>query len=261
MRTFSITHKPGQGIHPGVPLILCNYSAVSGSGQHAVLMSWFTGSIPWLGFGDTTISYFVDGEEAPSISATVNMLTGGALANETGVLSRKLVPWGNAALGRTGYDGGAYTTMKVPFARSIRVEALMAPGESQGRSFYSLVRGLEGYGAITLPYSNLQLPPASRLRSYYVREVSLQPLEWAVLANFSSSCGAGALLFVSQHLVSSNAFCLEGTHVATMTTAGGSALDTPPQAAQTIALVSVGCFRLQKPCLEAQSATASVSWA
>lgn len=214
-RTFSVTHKPGQGIHPGVPLTLCNHTASGAdAGQHAVLMSWFTGSIPWLGFGDTTISYYVDDEEMPSVCATVNMLTGGAFANETGLLSRKLVPWGNAALGRTARGGGAYTTMKVPFSRSIRVVATMADGETQSRSFYSLIRGLEGYGPVTLSTSGLQLPPSARLRSFYVRRTNLAPTAWAVLANISTACGPGALLFVSQHVISDNAFCLEGTHLA-----------------------------------------------
>ena len=68
MRTFSITHKPGQGINPGQELELCDFVPATGVGQHAVLISWWTGSIPWLSFADTVIKYYVDGEASPSIA-------------------------------------------------------------------------------------------------------------------------------------------------------------------------------------------------
>jgi hypothetical protein len=112
-RTFSYTHKPGQGISPGQTLVLANHTAVT-AGEHAILISWFTGSIPWEGFGDLIVSYYVDGEIAPSISAPINLLTAFQGSNTTDPQWSKLTPWGNAAVGRTAISGGAYVEHSHP---------------------------------------------------------------------------------------------------------------------------------------------------
>lgn len=210
-RTFSYTHKPGQGIKPNQTLTLADHTAAS-KGQHVVLISWFTGSLPWLGFGDLVISYYIDGEATPSISASINLLTGFQGSNTTQPEWSKLTPWGNAEIGRAAATGGAYTTIKIPFSQRVLVTAEMAPYETEGKSVYSLIRGLENYGPITLKYSNLELPPNSRLRGR-ATEVTLDPIEWATLAAVEG-CGPGTVLFVAQHVSSQNAFMLEGIHEA-----------------------------------------------
>ena len=152
-------------------------------------------------------------------------------------------PWGTHGIGRLGLGGGAYTSMKIPFASRLRVTATMAPGQTKARTFFSLVRGLENYGPVVLPYSMLALPSGVRLRSF-VRDVVLAPTEWAVLANATvadgrrgggesggsdrsggGDGGGGALLMVVQRVSSGNAHCLEGTHVATV---DGGANSTVP---------------------------------
>ena len=41
-------------------------------GQHVLLLSWFTGEIPWPGFGESVIRYYVDAEINPSIEASID---------------------------------------------------------------------------------------------------------------------------------------------------------------------------------------------
>eukprot|EP00040_Diaphanoeca_grandis_P027555 m.157041 g.157041 ORF g.157041 m.157041 type:complete len:352 (+) comp31038_c0_seq2:1155-2210(+) len=209
-KTFSITHKPGQGIHPNEPLTIANYTARTQHGNHAVLISWFTGSIPWLGFGDVVIAYYVDGETEPSIKASINLLTGYQGGNSSGDFRSKLVPFGNAELGRAAVLSG-YNTIRIPFSCSIVVTATLADYDTESHSLYSLIRGLESYGPIALRYSGLQLPPAVRLRGIAVTQ-NLESIEWATIANLTT--GPGAILFVAQHVRSQNAFCLEGIHMA-----------------------------------------------
>ena len=231
MRTFSVTHKPGLPINPGEELALCDFTPATGTGQHAVLISWWTGSIPWPRFADTVIKYYVDGEATPSIAASIWMLTGSNATNPETPASIVLPhthvrpPWGTSGVGRLGLGGGAYTSMKIPFASRLRVTATMAPGQTKAQTLYSLVRGLENYGPVVLPHSMVALPAGVRLRSF-VSDVVLAPTEWAVLANVTSTnyngdsdrgpVGGGALLMVVQRVKSGNAHCLEGTHVATI---------------------------------------------
>ena len=214
-RTFSYTFKPGQALEPNKTLVLCNHVAKTPSGNHAVLISWFTGQLMWDHFGATIISYYIDGESEPSIRASIDMLTGEGPAPTTPMKDRKIIPWGSASLGRVGIGGGAYTTTRIPFAKSVKVTAEMAPGGTQSEVFCSVVRGLENYGPISLRNSGVKLAGTSRLKSFYVN-TTLKSTEWATLANVTS--GSGAILQVVQHVRSVNSYCLEGTHWARINT-------------------------------------------
>ena len=239
-RTFSYTFKPGQGLHPNKPLILCNHTARN-VGEHAVLISWFTGELFWEDFSNTIISYYVDGEQTPSVQGSIDLLTGNAPSPKS---QRKTIPWGNEAIGRVGIGGGAYTSTRIPFKHSIVVTAEMSDGniakilsennrdsllinklnqdinnrnddrDDKSKTFYSLIRGLENYGPITLHYSNVQLSQNVKLKSFFLNE-TLKPIEWITLLNISSS-KSGCILSVVQQVRSENAYCLEGTHWASI---------------------------------------------
>lgn len=228
-RTFSYTFKPGQGLRPGQHLVLCNHTA-GNTGAHAVLVSWFTGQLFWDDFSSTIISYYIDGETTPSVQGSIDLLTGNAPSPKS---QRKTIPWGNEALGRLGIGGGAYTTTKIPFTRSILVTAYMSDSntaqtirdmnngvkysESEGgesKTLYSLIRGLENYGPIALRHSNIQLSNNVKLKSFLVNQ-TLKPIEWVTLLNISNTKG-GCIFSVVQQVRSENAFCLEGTHWASI---------------------------------------------
>jgi|EP00945_MAST-04E_sp_MAST-4E-sp1_P002529 hypothetical protein len=218
-RTFSYTYKPGQAIRPNEKLVLCNHTARTPGGAHAVLVSWFTGQLFWDDFGATKISYYVDGETEPSVSASIDMLTGNGPAPTTPTKDRKNIPWGNEMLGRVAIGGGAYSTVRIPFSESLLVVAEMYSqnASAPSRILYSLIRGLENYGPITLRSSGVQLSSRVRLKSFYISK-TLLPIEWATLANITS--GKGTILQVVQHVRSENAYCLEGTHWATVNSRG-----------------------------------------
>ena len=128
---------------------------------------------------------------------------------------------------------GAYTTTKIPFTRSILVTAYMSGSntaqtiqdmnngakysESEGgesKTLYSLIRGLENYGPIVLRHSNIQLSSSVKLKSFFVNQ-TLKPIEWVTLLNINNSQG-GCIFSVVQQVRSENAFCLEGTHWASI---------------------------------------------
>ena len=228
-RTFSYTFKPGQGLRPHQHLVLCNHTARN-IGEHAVLVSWFTGQLFWDDFSNTIISYYIDGEATPSIQGSIDLLTGNAPSPKS---QRKTIPWGNEALGRLGIGGGAYTTTKIPFTRSILVTAYMSGSNTaqtmrvmnhsigyskreggESKTLYSLIRGLENYGPIVLRHSNIQLSGSVKLKSFLVNQ-TLKPIEWVTLLNITHTKG-GCIFSVVQQVRSENAFCLEGTHWATI---------------------------------------------
>jgi hypothetical protein len=194
------------------------------------MISWFTGEIPWPGFADTIIRYYVDSETTPSIVTTIAFLTGSGPVNYTDVRWHLAPPWGTSTVGRIGLGGGAYSTIKVPFSTRIRVTAMMSPTElacgnsNQQCSLYSLIRGIENFGTIKLPYSNLELPSSARLKGVLKRGTTLNATEWTSLASTNdlqgnmdiNSISGGALLMVVQSIISENAHALEGTHVASI---------------------------------------------
>ena len=75
------------------------------------------------------------------------------------------LPWGIADFGHTASSGGVSSTIRIPFAKSVRV-TLQAPPKTYTTSVYwVIVRGLEN-SAVTL--GELELPPTARLRLHRV---------------------------------------------------------------------------------------------
>ena len=86
-------------------------------------------------------------------------------------------------------------------------------GES--KTLYSLIRGLENYGPIVLRHSNIQLSNNVKLKSFLVNQ-TLKPIEWVTLLNISNTKGGCIFSVVQQVRSAENAFCLEGTHWASI---------------------------------------------
>lgn len=167
----------------------------------AVTAMWFTGQLLWPSFGETTVRVYVDNSSEPLAFALDEGLGVGAGLGG--------VPWGVDTIGKLAIDGGVYTTLRIPFARALRVTAEMAASESSAMTLYFMLRGLDNY-QVVLPGSGLELPTAARLRVAAVHNVTLQPLQWQSLVNVSGS--GGMLVLMTQTLRSQNAHCLEGIH-------------------------------------------------
>ena len=220
-RAFSYTFKPGQGIGNVTPITICNHTARQ-PGMHAATLFWATGSLEWPEFGDTVIKYYVDGETTASVTATINQLTGMFYNHSDPHVAplSKILPFGNARIGRTGIGGGAYNSIVVPFRTRLLVTAVAAPYSKSTKSvLYSKIAGLENYqhGSV-LGRHGMFMSDRVRLRSY-ASDVVLAPAQRHTICNFNRSSNPspnswGSLLYVWQRIESESAFCLEGRHFA-----------------------------------------------
>jgi hypothetical protein len=52
-------------------------------------------------------------------------------------------PWGTALLGHTAANGGVYSTVRIPFAKSIK--STITSAESKAGTFWFIIRGVESY--------------------------------------------------------------------------------------------------------------------
>jgi hypothetical protein len=162
------------------------------NGTGVVQHMWFT-----MGNGmdaHTTLSFYVDNEEKPSIEFTpgVGMVSAAPEDNTS--------PWGTAFQGRTGSGSGQglYSTRRIPFSQRIRVIATFVPPEDMEglQSFFFIIRGLQSLNTATWPgpvVGGLQLPPNTKLKLYTTNTENLPLLEYLSIAN--TAAGKGGLLY------------------------------------------------------------------
>ncbi|CAE7886984.1 unnamed protein product [Symbiodinium necroappetens] len=144
------------------------------------------------------VFFFVDGEKQPSISLTLLELAGEGHWNLAGTNAQSGdhmpdgSPWGTSLMGRTAKSGGVYSTLRVPFGKSIRT-AIRAPASAtQDSVFWFVIRGLEAH---VVRLGDLELPAAARLRLHRLSPTKLEKLQLVDLAS-SPKGTSGALVRV-----------------------------------------------------------------
>ncbi|HUZ07818.1 MAG TPA: DUF2961 domain-containing protein, partial [Candidatus Paceibacterota bacterium] len=100
-------------------------------------------------------------------------------------------PWGVARIGKTGDPSGVYDTYRIPFGKSIRVTAQLAPGAPEHPEFWWIIRGTEN---LPVELGGVKLPAAARLKLYKLVDYIAQPLEEFPLCDVK---GDGALYEVT----------------------------------------------------------------
>jgi len=140
---------------------------------------------------DGRLRIYVDGEE----TASIDLLFG-----EIALLGRKAVngtqnpkdgsPWGNSLFGHTAKDGGVYTTVRVPFLKTLRVTVTNSPTASHPALFWMVIRGLE---ATPVRLGDLVLPETAKLQMVRT-EKDLNDLEMITIA----SAGQGGALLLTK---------------------------------------------------------------
>lgn len=189
LQTFGTAGKQ-ERLYPGREKLL-----FARQGAGCLTHMWFGGS--WPGYGRTRIRVYVDGEAQPSIDMEL-FLGHGIGWND------RAAPWGTALVGKTGQPSGLYNSYRIPFGKSVRVTAELAPGVKRSHAFWWIVRGVEN---LPVYLGNIRLPPSARLRLVVHEDVKLRPLEMVDLAQ---SPGAGALYQVTLSVASKNCNFLEG---------------------------------------------------
>ena len=153
-RTFGDSMKEGI-IKPRTNTTLFNYS--SSTGGCLTYLWWTMSSLkykPVDGWEDTRIRVYVDDEVEASISFALYLGIGVGFHDQTG-------SWGGHRSGKLGRNmGGVYLTYRIPFSKTVRVEAETIVTESM--IYWTTVRGITG--AMPVIVGDFVLPASTRLR-------------------------------------------------------------------------------------------------
>ncbi|XP_002164717.2 uncharacterized protein LOC100205240 isoform X1 [Hydra vulgaris] len=172
------------------------------NGPGVITEQWFAGDDCLS--ADSTIRYYIDGEDSPSIEANLNMLHGIGLfgdefINKNKSLNNLEAAWGTKWIGYTAQNGGYYTTMRFPFQHSIRITFI----PQRSLYYWYIARGVEHYPLII---GDIQLPSKSRL----VLQKTVKSLKHLDYVSLASSRKEGLLFMVTLATSSTNFYHLEG---------------------------------------------------
>jgi hypothetical protein len=152
------------------------------SGRGCLTHMWFGGSFK--NYERTRLRIYVDGETTASIDMELFLGHGIGFADSA-------APWGIARFGKTGDPSGIYDTYRIPFGKSVRVTAQLAPGAPEHPPFWWIIRGVEN---LPVRLGGVQLPAKARLKLYKLVAYTAQPLEEFPLCDAK---GDGALYEVT----------------------------------------------------------------
>jgi len=168
-------------IRPRTNTTLFNYS--SSTGGCLTYLWWTMSSLkykPVDGWEDTRIRVYVDDEAEASIIFALYLGIGVGFHDQTG-------PWGGRRSGKLGRNmGGVYLTYRIPFAKTVRVEAETIVTESM--IYWTTMRGVTG--AMPVVIGDFMLPATARLRLQKQENKILAPLEYLNITEVDGHGGA-----------------------------------------------------------------------
>ena len=160
---------------------------------------------PW-NWQNGIIKIYTDGGESPSIVFTLGDLAAlgsygaiGASAPQDGS------PYGIGLFGKTAKSGGVYSTVRIPFQRSIRTTIQAPPGAKGQSTYWFIVRGIE---ATPVTLGDMVLPAEASLSIHRATNITLSNLEFVTLAEVPAG-RAGALLLTQFDAAAANYGYLE----------------------------------------------------
>lgn len=136
------------------------------------------------------LNVYVDDETVPSVSITMLQLGAVGEQGSHGEQVHDGSPFGVDLVGKTANHGGTYSTVRIPFLRSIRTTVRSA--YTHDGVLWFIIRGLEAHPVIL---GDLQLPSAARLRVAHRDNVFLNNGDFITLVNVTAD-RSGALLRV-----------------------------------------------------------------
>jgi hypothetical protein len=193
MKTFGHSIKAGRLLPSGTEITTFEHSC--GSPPCAITQLHCPTAGP-AGWELAVIRVYVDGEATPSINVTLlEMANVGRFAPDGQGRSGNppAEPWGVGLFGHTAQNGGVYSTMRIPFASSVKTtieSGVRNPPDGHG-TFWMIVRGIESYPVVL---GDLQLPAAARLRLFRF-DATTKPKQLVTLASVPKGY-AGAVLNV-----------------------------------------------------------------
>ena len=219
MKTFGHSIKAGQLLPAGNEITTFEHSCGSPPCAITQLHCPTAGPVGW---ELAVIRVYVDGESTPSINVTLlEMANVGRFVPDGQGRSgtSPAEPWGVGLFGHTAQHGGVYSTMRIPFASSVRTtieSGVRNPPGGHG-TFWMIVRGIESYPVVL---GDLQLPSAARLRLFRFNATT-KPKQLVTLASVPKGY-AGAVLNVK---FDAQGHLKNQSHIGVQTDEGGPAAD------------------------------------
>ncbi|CAF0910524.1 unnamed protein product [Adineta steineri] len=195
LRTFGIGLS-SQWLYPNETEIF-NYTLTSRGSWGVLTHFWATGD-PAIDL--STFSYYIDGENVPSIQFVSYMSAGAGFNDQT-------APWGTTWMGKGAKGGAWYNNFRVPFQKSIRVTGRLPAGITDRRMIWTIVRGTENLPTI---FHGFQLPSTARLTLHKIENKTFDPFAWVRLVDIPT--GQGLLFSHTLAVASGNLEFLEGCY-------------------------------------------------
>jgi len=155
----------GKAVYPFVEGDKAEAELFRHKGKGCLTHMWFGGN--WKDWEKLRLRVYVDGEKAASIDMELFLGHGIGFSDEA-------APWGTKRIGKTGQPSGIYNTYRIPFGKSVRVTAQLAPGNEKNQRFWYIIRGVENLPVV---FSGVRLPEAARLKLHKLENHQAKPLE------------------------------------------------------------------------------------
>lgn len=141
------------------------------------------------------VRVYVDGSATPSVDVTLLELAHvGARGASSNNPPKDGSPFGNDLFGKTAITGGVYTTMRIPFASTIRTTITAPPSSKSSSVFWFVIRGIEAL-PVTLG-GELTLPDQARLSVVRTNVAGADPNGALITIAAAPAGTAGALATV-----------------------------------------------------------------
>jgi len=178
-------------LSPGQEYVLFTYE-----GTGVITYFWCTEANDPTNTGETTFKIYIDKNPNP-LEFTLDMLAGTGFDDNT-------APWGTSHFGKAASTGGVYSTLRIPFSSWIKITGELPSSQTQGRSFWWVVRGVKN---MPITVGGYPLPINTTLHLYKNQNVEVKPLQYLELVNTPNN---GAVWMVVLAVTSGNLNYLEG---------------------------------------------------
>lgn len=149
---------------------------------------------------------YIDGEATASIDLSLLELANVGHLGAAGDSASDGSPFGNSLFGKTAKSGGVYSTVRIPFGKSVRTTIAAAEDCTCASIYWYIVRGVEALPVVL--GGELTLPDQARLAVYRVDNATLQPYQFIQIAGAPAGT-AGALVSTMFDAVSADPNYLE----------------------------------------------------
>lgn len=209
-RLFGYAEKNGR-IPPATELLIFNHTCGSTALPCAITQMHFPsiypgGGCPW-DWESGVLRVYIDGAPAPTVNLTLLQLASVGAAGAQGNGHKDISPFsGGHLFGKNAQTGGVWSTVRIPFAATVRVTLQQAASCASPSTYWAIVRGIEG---LALQLGEIELPPAARLVQSTIAATTFAPDAFIPLASAPAGVD-GMMLYTFLDATSGDPNYLEG---------------------------------------------------